>query len=205
MAARAGSGRSQTRERVLQAAVVTLATQGFSRTTARAVAAAGGFAPGVIYYHFESLDDLFVAAARYTSTERMARYRERTAGVSGAVDLIDRLSELHREDQASGHVAAVQELVAAAASSPGLAEQVREQGEQWQAMAEELIRGQIRGQVFEGLVPVRELAAAAVGAYLGLEILSRHHASHANPEALFDAARPAAEMIDAFRRPDARS
>jgi AcrR family transcriptional regulator len=205
MATRSGSGRSQTREKILKAAVVTLATQGFSRTTARAVATAGGFAPGVIYYHFESLDDLFVAAAQYTSAERLTRYRERTADVSSAVGLIDRLKELYEEDQSSGHVAAVQELVAAAASSPGLAEQVREQGKQWQAMAEELIRGQIRGQAFEAFVPVRELAAAAVGAYLGLEMLSRHHASCATPEALFQAARPAAAMIDAFRKPHVSS
>jgi len=204
MAPLTGAGRSRTREKILQAAVVTLATQGFSRTTARAVAAAGGFAPGVIYYHFESLDDLFLAAARYTSTERMARYRERTAGVSGAVELIDRLRELHQEDQSSGHVAAVQELVAAAASSPALTEQVREQSEQWQALAEELIREQIRGQVFAALVPVRELAAAAVGAYLGLELLSRHHASSVTTEALLDAGRPAAELIDSFRWPPAR-
>jgi AcrR family transcriptional regulator len=200
MAAKAGSGRSQTRERVLEAVVVTLATQGFSRTTARAVAATGGFAPGVIYYHFEDLDDLFVATAHYTSTERLTRYRERTAGVNGVVQLIDRLRELYREDQSSGHVAAVQELVAAAASSPRLAEQVRQQGEQWQAVAEELIRGQIRGQMFEMLVPVRELATAAVGAYLGLEMLSHLNASPVTPEALFDAALPAAALIDAFRR-----
>lgn len=200
MAAKAGSGRSQTRERVLEAAVVTLATQGFSRTTARAVATAGGFAPGVIYYHFESLDDLFVAAAQYTSAERLARYQERTAGVTSAVELLARLRDLHEEDQASGHVAAVQELVAAAASSPRLAEQVREQGELWQATAEELIRTQIRGQMFEALVPVRELATAAVGAYLGLEMLSHLHANRVTPQALFDAARPAAAMIDAFRR-----
>jgi AcrR family transcriptional regulator len=185
---------------VLEAAIATLATQGFSRTTARAVATTGGFAPGVIYYHFDDLEDLFVAAAQYTSAERLTRYQERAAGVSSAAELLDRLSELYQEDQSSGHVAAVQELVAAAASSPRLAEQVREQGERWQAMAEELIRGQIRGQMFEALVPVRELAAAAVGAYLGLEMLSHLHANRVNPEALFAAARPAAVMIDAFRR-----
>jgi len=200
MAATAGSGRSHTREKVLQAAIVTLATQGLSRTTARAVATAGGFAPGVIYYHFANLDDLFVAAAQYTSAQRLARYQERTAGVTSAVELLARLRELHEEDQASGHVAAVQELVAAAASSPRLAEQVREQGELWQTTAEELIRTQIRGQIFEALVPVRELATAAVGAYLGLEMLSHLHANRATPEALFDAARPVAAMIDAFRR-----
>jgi AcrR family transcriptional regulator len=198
-----GSGRSQTRGRVLEAAITTLATQGFSRTTARSVAAVGGFAPGVIYYHFDSLDDLFVAAARYTSAERLARYKERTGGVSSAVELLDRLRELHREDRSSGHVAAVQELVAAAAASPRLAEQVREQGELWQTTAEELIRGQLSGQAFEALVPVRELAAAAVAAYLGLEMLSHLNANRVTPEELFDAVRPVAMMIDAFRRSNA--
>src|SRR5258708_11839305 len=135
MAAQARSSRSQTRERVLEAAIVTLATQGFSRTTARAVAAAGGFAPGVIYYHFDSLDDLFVAAAQYTSTGRLARYQERTAGVNRAAKPLYQLRELYREDQSTRHVAAVQELVASAASSPRLAEQVREQGGLWQATA----------------------------------------------------------------------
>jgi AcrR family transcriptional regulator len=200
MAAQAGSGRSHTRGRVLEAAITTLATQGFSRTTARSVAAVGGFTPGVIYYHFDSIEDLFVAAAQYTSSERLARYQERTGGVDSAVELLDRLIELHEEDQSSGHVAAVQELVAAAAASPRLAEQVRQQGELWQSTAEELIRGQLRGQPFEALVPVREVAAAAVGAYLGLEMLSHLHANRVTPEELFAAARPAAILVDAFRR-----
>jgi hypothetical protein len=46
---------------------------------------------------------------------------------------------------------------------------------------------------------VRELAAAAVGAYLGLEMLSHLHAARAAPEAMFGAALPAAKMIDALR------
>jgi AcrR family transcriptional regulator len=198
MATRTSS--SNTRERVLDACVTTLATRGFSRTTARAVAATGGFAPGVIYYHFDNLDDLFVATAQYTSAERLARYQERTAGVTGAVALLGRLRELYQEDQSNGHVAAVQELVAAAVSSPRLAEQVRELRGMWQAIAEDLIRGQIRGQLFEPLVPVREVAAAAVAAYLGLEMLSHLHADQITPDALFDAALPAARMIDAFSR-----
>jgi hypothetical protein len=54
--------------------------------------------------------------------------------------------------------------------------------------------------MFEMLVPVRELATAAVGAYLGLEMLSHLNASSVTPEALFDAALPAAALIDALRR-----
>lgn len=195
-----GADRASTRERILDAAVATLAAQGFSRTTARAVASTGGFAPGVIYYHFADLEDLFVATAQYTSTARLVRYQERTAGVTGAVDLLNRLRELYQEDQSSGHIAAVQELVAAATSSTRLAEQVREHRAQWQAMAEDLIRDQIRGQLFEALVPVRELAATAVAAYLGLEMLSHLHADQVTPDSLFAAALPVARMIDAFHR-----
>jgi AcrR family transcriptional regulator len=192
--------RSSVRDKVLVAAVTTLATQGFKKSTARAVARTGGFAPGVIYYHFDSLEELFVATAEYTSSDRFARYRARTDGVQSAVELLSRLRALYREDQAAGHVAAVQELVAAAVSSPRLAEQVRVQGALWQELAEDLIRTQIRGQLFEAFVPVSALASMAVGAYLGLEMLSHLDADRSAPEELFDAAEPAAAMIDALKR-----
>jgi AcrR family transcriptional regulator len=100
--------RTETRERILRAAVDTLATQGFSTSTARAIAATGGFAPGVIYYHFEDLEDLLLAALRYTSDSRMDRYATRTAGVRGAGELLPALRELYDEDVATGHIAAVQ-------------------------------------------------------------------------------------------------
>ncbi|MBA3488891.1 MAG: TetR family transcriptional regulator, partial [Longispora sp.] len=42
--------RDETRERILGAAVRTLADKGYAGTTARSIATVGGFAPGVIYY-----------------------------------------------------------------------------------------------------------------------------------------------------------
>lgn len=64
-------------------ALASLVSNGFSGTTARAIAQAGGFAPGVIYYHFADLDDLLVAALAYTSEARVHRYRSELSGVSG--------------------------------------------------------------------------------------------------------------------------
>jgi AcrR family transcriptional regulator len=117
--------KTQTRDRVLRAAVKTLAEQGFAATTARAIAATGGFAPGVIYYHFEDLEDLLVATMRYTSEERIARYTERTAAVGGFAELVETLRELYAEDADTGHIAAVQEMVAGAKGSPKLAGEER--------------------------------------------------------------------------------
>ena len=190
--------RAQTRDRVLRATVRTLASQGYARTTARAIARTGGFAPGVIYYHFTDLDDLFAATARFTSQARLERYRAETDGVTGAVELVRRLRRLYAEDGAEGHIAAVQELVAAATSSTRLAEQIRAETARWQDFAETVLRGLLANTPLAALVPARELAVAAVAAYLGMEMLSHIDADHTTPAALFDAAERAAALADSL-------
>jgi AcrR family transcriptional regulator len=190
--------RTETRQRILEATVRTLATEGYARTTARAIGLAGGFAPGVIYYHFGDLTDLFVATARYTSDARMARYRSEVDGATGAADLVRRLRRLYAEDGAEGHIAAVQELVAAANSAPVLAAEVRAATVRWQDFAEGVLARFVAGTPLAPLVPVKEVAALAIGAYLGIEMLSHLHAERIAPEALFDAAERAASLFDAL-------
>jgi AcrR family transcriptional regulator len=190
--------RAEARERVLRAAVRTLAGEGYAKTTARAIARAGGFAPGVIYYHFTDLDDLFVATARFTSQARLERYQAETEGVTGALDLVRRLRRLYAEDGAEGHVAAVQELVAAAASSPRLAEQVRAETALWRDFAELVVRRLLADTPLAALVPTREVATVAVAAYLGVEMLSHVDADSTAPDALFDAAERAATLADSL-------
>jgi AcrR family transcriptional regulator len=191
--------RTDTRQRVLAATVRTLAELGFARTTARSIAATGGFAPGVIYYHFADLDDLFVATAEFTSADRFARYTDQLDGVISAAETVRSLRRLYAEDDSSGHVAAVQELVAAASAGSRLADQVRIETARWQLLAEETLRRLLDGSPFAAFVPVRELATGAVAVYLGMELLSHLGAQATGPNALFDAAEQAAMMIDALR------
>jgi AcrR family transcriptional regulator len=191
--------RAETRQRILSAAVRTLAEQGYRGTTARAIAATGGFAPGLIYYHFADLDELFVATAQFTSAARLVRYRAETDRILSAVELVDRLRALHAEDGAEGHIAAVQELIAAATTSVRLAEEVRASTAQWQDFAASVIHRFVDGTPLAPLVPVRELAAIAVATYLGVEMLSHLDANHTDPAAIFDAARSAAAMFDVLR------
>lgn len=191
--------REQARQRVLGAAVRTLAGEGYARTTARAIARTGGFAPGVIYYHFTDLDDLFVATAQFTSEARLARYRAETDGVTSAIELVARLRRLYAEDREEGHVAAVQELAAAATTSSRLAGQVRIETARWQEFAERVIGTLVAGTMLAALVPARELATVAVAAYLGMETLSHLDADRDAPDALFAAAERAAVLFDAMR------
>jgi AcrR family transcriptional regulator len=169
---------------------------GYRKSTARAIAATGGFAPGVIYYHFADLDDLFVATARFISAQRLARYQAETAGLTSAVALVERLRALYVEDEAEGHIAAIQELVAAAVASERLAEPVREETARWVAFAEAALRRLIAGKPFEEMIPVTEAASAFVATYLGLEMLTHLHADRTRPDQMFDAAARLAAIID---------
>jgi AcrR family transcriptional regulator len=191
--------RATARERILRATVSTLAQEGYASTTARAIARSGGFAPGVIYYHFKDLDDLFLETMRYTSEERLDRYRHETEGVTSAVELLRRLKTLYDEDTAGGHIAAVQELIAA--SSTQLKEQIRDEVQRWQGLAEEVIAALVDGTPFASLVPTRQVAEAAVAFYLGLEMLMHLDGDRGRPEAFFASVQQAATMLDALRQP----
>jgi AcrR family transcriptional regulator len=55
---------STTRDRLIQAAVGLVAREGMAAATTAAIAQKAGFAEGTLYRHFESKDDLLIAAYR---------------------------------------------------------------------------------------------------------------------------------------------
>lgn len=197
--------RLETRDRVVQAALRTLAGDGFAATSARAIARRGGFAPGVIYYHFRDLDDLLLAALDRTSERRLARYREVLAEAEGAVDLLGRLRELYAEDLAEGHVAAVQELVAGAASSPRLGPAIVERLRPWLELTEEVARRFLAGTPLEAVVPAAEVAYAVVAMTMGLQTLTHLDRDRGRADSLLAAALPAAALFDALLGGEART
>jgi AcrR family transcriptional regulator len=86
-AADAGSGRSQTRQRVIEAAAALLARDGADAVTTRAVAAAAGVQPPAIYRLFGDKDGLLDAVARH----RFARFVAQKKAVAPPADPVDGL------------------------------------------------------------------------------------------------------------------
>jgi AcrR family transcriptional regulator len=189
--------REQARDRILRATVDTLAQQGYAGTTARAIALRGGFAPGVIYYHFTDLDDLFRQTMRFVSDGRMDRYREQVVGVASAVELLERLRVLHDEDVASGHISAVQELIAG--GSEPVTDQIRTEVRRWQDLAEEVIGALVAKTPFAPFIPVRQAAEAVIAFYLGLEMLQQIDVDPSRTDTFFASAQQAAVFFDTFR------
>ncbi|NUO57650.1 MAG: TetR/AcrR family transcriptional regulator [Hamadaea sp.] len=184
------------RERILRAAILALSSHGYAGTTARSIAALGGFAPGVIYYHFADLDEVFTATAAYTSEQREERYRTALADVTKAVPLIEKLRTLYAEDAESGHIEAVQELVAAARPGSPLAAAMAAQTRQWELLAEEILSRLLRGKPLGRLVNVPTAARAAVAYYLGMQTLTHLDGDSSRPEAAFGQAARLAAAFD---------
>jgi AcrR family transcriptional regulator len=192
--------RGEAPDRVLKAAVQALATHGYAGTTARSIAAIGGFAPGVIYYYFNDLDDVLVATAQYTSDEREKLYHPALLGVTSAVTLVRRLRKLYADDLESGHIEAVQELVAAARPGTKLAAQMARQTKRWEAFAEQVLRTMLRGTPFARLVKVPVAARACVSYYLGMQTLTHLDGDHERARAAFDQAARLAAVFDKLPR-----
>ena len=185
---------------MLEAALACLVRHGYGGTTARAIAQVGGFAPGVIYYHFADLDDLLVAALERTSGARVDRYRAELAGLDRAVPVVARLRELYDEDSETGHIAAVQELYAGARPGTRLAAQLALETTKWEDLAEEQLTVLLRGKPLASVVRVRVLAGAAVAFYLGMETLTHLDGDRSRPETLFAQGARLAAIFDRVPR-----
>jgi AcrR family transcriptional regulator len=191
---------SETRDRVIDAALACLVSNGFSGTTARAIAQSGGFAPGVIYYHFADMDELLVAALAHSSQARAQRYRRELSGVDNAVVAVEALRRLYGEDTETGHIAAVQEIYAGARPGSRLAGQLALETRRWEDLAEELLTALLRGKPLASAVRVRVAATAAVAFYLGMETLTHLDGDRSRPAHLFDQAARLAALFDRIPR-----
>jgi AcrR family transcriptional regulator len=193
----AAATRSGTRTRLIDAALQTLTSRGFSGTTARAIAVTARANQALIFYHFGSVDNLLLAALDATSERRLRRYRERLADVTQLSELVERMSALYAEDVRLGHVAAVQELIAGGSSVPALRPEVVARLDPWIRLAEEIGQRVLSGSLLEPGAVIHELAFAAVALYLGIETLTHLQGDRAPAEALFLSGRRFAPLLDA--------
>jgi AcrR family transcriptional regulator len=187
-----------TRDRLIRAALKTLTQEGFVGTTARAIARTGKLNQALIFYHFGSVDRLLLAALDATSQDRLERYRNELAEISRVADLVEAMARLYQEDVLSGHVTAVQEMVAAGSSVPGLRREVLARMDPWIVFAREVIARVTAGTVVEKLVPIDDLAFSAVSFYFGIETITNLGGDRSRAETLFATGRRFAPIADAL-------
>lgn len=188
-------GGEATRQRILEATLATLKSEGFAETSSRAIARTGSFNPALIFYHFGSLDELLLAALDSTSRTRIQRYRESIRDADTLEQLIAAVAAVYEEDRDSGHMTVVAQMIAASIAKPELAPAMVERMDPWIDLAEEAVALVIDRIDAPELVPARELAYAFVTFYLGVNLLSQLDKDGTRTDALFGRLRALAPML----------
>jgi AcrR family transcriptional regulator len=184
-----------TRGRVIAATIATLQEQGFAGTSAREIAKAGGFTQGVVFYHFDGMADLLLAALEETSRVRLAQYQAALAGVTTLPELVAVATTVFREDLDAGHVKVLAELIAASSTIPELGPAITAQISPWIAFTESAISRVLGDSPIGQMLPARNVAFGIVALYLGLELLTQLDGDDAPALALFDSADQLAQLF----------
>jgi AcrR family transcriptional regulator len=186
---------SDTKERIVDAALQTLKEEGFAGTSARAIARRGDFNQALIFYHFGTLNDLLLAALDRTSDLRMAKYRDAVEGIASLPEAVRVATELYREDLASGHITVLSELIAGSLDRPDLAPEIVRRMEQWLDLTESVVERLMSSIGIAGLVQTRTVAHAISALYLGIDLMSHLEQDDSRAEEMFAAAQTLAGMV----------
>jgi AcrR family transcriptional regulator len=188
---------ADTKERIVRAALETVRERGFADTTARSIAATGGFNQALIFYHFGSVDELLMEAFGRAATENVERYRSAVEDVSSLTDLVAIGRRLHAEDLANGSVTAVTQLMAAA-TDPERGGALLDRFDEWIGLVEDALRQAGEATPAAAVVPTREAAYAIAALFLGLELMSRLDPERSEAEAVFDMLEAIARLAEAI-------
>jgi AcrR family transcriptional regulator len=188
-----------TRRQIVEAALETLKTEGFTGATSRAIARAGGFNQALIFYHFGSLDGLLLSALDHTSEERLGRYRRVIEQATSVDELLAAVAGLYADDRERGHMTVVAQMVAGSAARPDLKPALVERMEPWIALCEQAIQKGFDWLELPQLVPRRELAYAFVTFYLGVNLMTQLDEDRARTDALFERLAAIAPLLASTR------
>lgn len=196
--ATSGAGRlaGPTRERLLDAALLTLRTEGITAASARTIARAADANQASIYYHFGSLNELLLAACERNSHARAAAWRGRLQEVDTLPELVAVARELHAQDLAEGNLVAVTQLLAGLGGEVDLRPRTRAIFQPWIDVVADAVTRVLDGSGMEDLFDPADLAHAVSAMFLGIGLMTRLGDERALGGDVFDGLGQLAEVGD---------
>jgi AcrR family transcriptional regulator len=197
-----GRPRGDTREKLVRAAFESLRSRGYAGTSSRGIGEIAGVNSALVFYYFESVDDLLVEALATSSTARLASYRAASESASTLGELVSLLGAHYAEDVNSGHVRVVAELVSASVSRPELGVRVTALMDPWLELAEVTITRALERNPLREAAPASELALAVITFYLGANLLTDLMPERAQLTRLLQRGQELATLVDALSASD---
>jgi AcrR family transcriptional regulator len=185
------------REHLVDAAFQTLREEGFARASARAIASRGGFNSALIFYYFDSVNDVLVEALSRSSRAQLEKYEDALARVTTLPDLVASVRSRVHDDMESGHVKVLAELIGASSSDEQLRAAVFEDVKPWMELTERTLERILASSGLGGLVPPARVSFAIVALFLGMELLADVTGDDEMVDGLFDSAQHVAGLLQA--------
>ncbi len=162
---------AETRQRLVEATMETIRSQGIAKVSARTIAATGGVNQALVFYHFGSVSNLLGEACLASTADRVASFSDRLDAVDGFGALVAVARELHAEERAAGNVNVLAQVLAASQSDPELAEITGRALRLWTDRVEQVLARLLAGSPIGELVDARALAHLVSAAFVGLELM----------------------------------
>ncbi|MEE9414522.1 MAG: TetR/AcrR family transcriptional regulator [Acidimicrobiales bacterium] len=164
---------TKTRDRMIDAALESLAVDGYRGSTARAIATRGELSQASIFYHYNSVEELLLDAIRQSSARRLDRYRKRIDPLNTIGEVLSAWQELHLEDIEVGHAAALNALVTAGAHDSLVGVALLEVLSGWRDYVTSTVERVTAGLALGKLVDPELASTTIVALFMGVELLSR--------------------------------
>jgi len=161
---------TDTKTKLLDAALQTLAEHGIAGTSARTIAAAAGVNQALVFYHFGSVDELLAAACRNGAEQRLALYRERFTQVSDLSGLLALARDLHAAEKAAGHLNVLGQMLAGAQTQPRLAPATAAGLSLWSDELDHVLTRILADSPISEFIDTGGLAKAVAAGFVGLEL-----------------------------------
>jgi AcrR family transcriptional regulator len=180
---------TETRQKLLDATVVTLRDKGIAGASARSIAAAAGVNQALVFYHFGAVDELVVAACAFAAEGRVSAYRDALSSVTSLRELLAFGRRMSDAERASGNVDVLAQVLAGGQQHPGFAAAAREALDRWIAELEPTLQRLLATSPVAEVFDVPGLARGLASAFIGMELYEG-----VDPEG----ARRALDAIDAL-------
>ena len=163
---------TDTRTRLLQGTIDALREQGIAGVSARTIAAAAGVNQALVFYHFGSVDELLVAAARWSTEQQVAAFRERLDRVRSLRELQVVGRERHARELYAGNVAVLGQMRAGAQTNKVFAAATRDAFGLWFTEIERVLTRVLADSPLGEVADVPGLARAVSASFIGLELMA---------------------------------
>lgn len=159
-----------TPERLLEATLTVLRTQGLDGVSARTIAAAADANQALVFYHFGSVNALIDQACRAATAAMISEYAAPLAEVGSVAELIAVGRMLHRQESARGTVNVLGQLLAGGQHDDALAGTSRACLQLWTTVIHEVLARVLADSPIRDLLDPRSLAVTVSAAFIGIEL-----------------------------------